>query len=169
MSLPASATLLRVSDLNASLIGEKVRVFGYLSLLDDSTSALGVLHTKRWQATKANQETKGADEEADTKSGAANVGMLIDISLCGEATALFRESKTLIMAMGSIVPLESISSRTRRWIKLNRKSGLRLEIDPTMALQAIMLRDASGVDLRAMEVSITNRRAYEQNSLSTED
>ncbi|KAG8799930.1 hypothetical protein FRC18_008157 [Serendipita sp. 400] len=170
MSLPASATLLRIQDVDSSLVGEKVRVFGYLSLLDDPASSLGVLHSRRWQGSnKGNQRIEDPTNEVENGASTNSNAILVDISLCRDETSLFRESRTLVMAMGSIIPLESISSRTRRWIKANKKTGLRIEIDPTMALHAIMLRGAGDIDLQAMEDSIIRRRAYEQSLRDPED
>ncbi|KAG8788122.1 hypothetical protein FRC15_006086 [Serendipita sp. 397] len=169
MSLPASATLLRIQDVDSSLVGEKVRVFGYLSLLDDPASSLGVLHSRRWQGSnKGNQRIEDPINVENGASTSSNA-ILVDISLCRDENSLFRESRTLVMAMGSIIPLESISSRTRRWIKANKKTGLRIEIDPTMTLHAIMLRGAGDIDLQAMEDSIIRRRAYEQSLGDPED
>ena len=103
MSLPDSARLLPLSALNESLIGQKVRLFGYLAFADITDSTLAILYSLP-QRTSVNE-----DQEAEKESYTCRPALLVDLRLCSNANdTIPQESRSLVMVMGTLDPFEVI-------------------------------------------------------------
>lgn len=101
MAVPATARIIPISDISASNVGEKFRLFGVLVLPDDPTSNIAQLHSLT--ASKRSSKTS-IDGSAKWFMGRENgPGLLVDITLCvDEGLAALKESGSVVMVIGTL-------------------------------------------------------------------
>jgi hypothetical protein len=111
MTAPASAKLLPISFISQGNIGDKLRVYGYLTQSEDATSTIALLHSPR---TKQSSPTRGTTEPGNSKSKTVKpkgTGILVDVSLClSDETDLLRESGHLVMIVGTLESIKVCTS-----------------------------------------------------------
>jgi hypothetical protein len=101
MAVPATARIIPISDISASNIGEKFRLFGVLVLPDDPTSNIAQLHSLTARKSKSKASRDGS--VAQPRGRENGPGLLVDISLCvEEGIAALKESASVVMVMGTL-------------------------------------------------------------------
>jgi hypothetical protein len=101
MAVPATARIIPISDISASKVGEKFRLFGVLVLPDDPTSNIARLHSLTASKHNSKTSTDGSAKEPMRREN--GLGLLIDISLCmDEGIAALKESASVVMVMGTL-------------------------------------------------------------------
>lgn len=87
MSIPAPARVVKISDINNELIGQKLRVYGVLSASVDVTSTAALLFTPR------------------SSSAGASPAVYVDLSLCIDPMnplKFLQETKNVVMIIGTL-------------------------------------------------------------------
>jgi len=101
MAVPATARIIPISDISASNMGEKFRLFGVLVLPDDPTSNIAQLHSLT--ASKGRSKTLIDGSEKWLMGRENGPGLLVDISLCmDQGLAALKESASVVMVMGTL-------------------------------------------------------------------
>ncbi|KIM29819.1 hypothetical protein M408DRAFT_8046 [Serendipita vermifera MAFF 305830] len=150
MAAPDVARIVPISDISASNIGQKFRLFGVLVLPEDPTSPVAQLHSITAGKSKADKSTRGKSRVRDV-----GLGLLVDMSLCvDDRIAALKETASVVMVMGTLED-NSLSGITQSSSVL---------VDESIILRAILITDASDVNLVAMESAIAQRRAFELDS-----
>jgi hypothetical protein len=101
MAVPATAQIIPISDISASKVGEKFRLFGVLVLPDDPTSNIAQLHSLT--ASKSRSKTSSDGSAKEVRGRENGPGLLVDISLCmDEGISALKESASVVMVMGTL-------------------------------------------------------------------
>ncbi|CAG8660648.1 13302_t:CDS:2 [Acaulospora colombiana] len=160
MECRRKARLLPISGVSQDDIGDKIRVYGYLTLPEDATSAIALVHSPRAKLSSPQGMPKPGDSKPKPVRQKGS-GLLVDLSLClSGGNDLLRESGFLVMAVGN---LESMDDHSLHEFIRTSERALRISIDDKLILRLILLREARNNTLKDLEDAIVIRNDFEKD------